>query len=385
MGRQSPSQAWLSRKPAGIYETPSGAASLARLIVANGMDAVASVGKSGGRPVQPVTTVLLRNIPKDYTQEELLAELDPMGVITQTLDFFCLMRRGAVSDACINFVTPEHAKAFGIAFWQYRFQRHKAARLGSVRKMHLQGQLNILCALATQVLTGYRTDCRPWVFHGDWVDFGELLAELKLLTPRLGEAGGAGVPRQPPWAAERAIRANPPGVPITPEPPGVWPAAPMVLAFQQEAAGEPAGASERLPDGLGSQAVATRPSDACLQEALQLQAATAGAQFPLHELLAAADERGPVRPPPGLEDVVPVATTAWGALQNALGAKRTGSLADLRGALAEPKLSEPEQEDGSTSLGSASSSSSAPRDRRGSDPALLCSLKHLQGPGPARS
>jgi hypothetical protein len=91
---------------------------------------------------EPVTTLMLRNIPNKYTQTVLLQEIDKLG-FAGTYDFFYLPmdvhNRSNVGYAFINFIDPSSATLCYSVFSNYKFQRYHSKKICAVSPAHLQG------------------------------------------------------------------------------------------------------------------------------------------------------------------------------------------------------------------------------------------------------
>lgn len=133
---------------------------------------------------EPITTMMLRNIPNKYTQNTLLQEIDDLGFV-QTYDFFYLPmdvhNRSNVGYAFINFVDPVDAERFRNTFYDHRFQRFQSRKISSVCVAHVQGLDQNLRHFENRAVTHARNDqYRPIVLRGNMrVDFEEAVAEVK--------------------------------------------------------------------------------------------------------------------------------------------------------------------------------------------------------------
>jgi len=92
----------------------------------------------------PVTTMMIRNIPGRYTQNDLMTDLKDLG-FAGTYDFlYAPMDKGTTSSvgyAFVNFVDPSWAVKCKESFDNYRFSicGRSSSKLGSVSVAHLQG------------------------------------------------------------------------------------------------------------------------------------------------------------------------------------------------------------------------------------------------------
>jgi len=108
--------------------------------------------------LDPMTTLMLCNVPNRYTQHDLLEDLALLG-LRETLDFLYLpidkATRASVGYAFVNFISPNWA-ASGLQMMQgYRFSRYGKDKEANVRAANLQGlAANIAhyqrCAVSTR-------------------------------------------------------------------------------------------------------------------------------------------------------------------------------------------------------------------------------------------
>lgn len=90
------------------------------------------------------TTMMIRNIPNRYTQNELIAEVESMG-FAGTFDFFYLpLDKGTMSNvgyAFVNFVDATWAEKCRTTFQNARFQKHRrsSGKIAAVSVAHIQG------------------------------------------------------------------------------------------------------------------------------------------------------------------------------------------------------------------------------------------------------
>jgi len=113
-----------------------------------------------GNQVQPITTMMLKNIPCRKSQEEVMAQIDKKGFGSR-YDFFYLPRdvkfRANLGYAFINFVTPEDAAAFQAEMNGYRFVNSGSSKACVVVPAHVQGMMNNLAAFKrTEVMRSSR-------------------------------------------------------------------------------------------------------------------------------------------------------------------------------------------------------------------------------------
>lgn len=93
---------------------------------------------------EPITTLMIRNIPNRYTQKQFVQELVALG-FEDMFDFLYLpidtATEANVGYAFVNFINEATAQhALGV-FQQYRFAkyRHVTSKIGTVSVAHMQG------------------------------------------------------------------------------------------------------------------------------------------------------------------------------------------------------------------------------------------------------
>jgi len=93
---------------------------------------------------EPITTMMIRNIPGRYSQNDLMMDLSDLG-LAETYDFLYLPMDKATSAnvgyAFVNFVHPSKAQQCIQSFEKFRFQRHQRSsnKWAKVSVAHLQG------------------------------------------------------------------------------------------------------------------------------------------------------------------------------------------------------------------------------------------------------
>eukprot|EP00913_Durusdinium_trenchii_P030686 g28740.t1 len=100
----------------------------------------------------PFTTVMIRNIPTEYTQDELIVEVSEVMGSAQSFDFFYLPWDtqndcnigGSPSYVFVNFPDPGAAQSAVRAFSNYNFRLHDSKKVGKVSPAHIQGLENNL-------------------------------------------------------------------------------------------------------------------------------------------------------------------------------------------------------------------------------------------------
>jgi len=131
----------------------------------------------------PITTVMLGNIPCQYTQGSLLRELDEMGFADKCAFFYLPIdtrSKTCVGYALVDFPDPAEACRFLSTFKDYRFRRHQGDKGALVCPARIQGLWNNVRHFSSRAVLHAR-DCehRPLVFqNGFRRDIGELIAEV---------------------------------------------------------------------------------------------------------------------------------------------------------------------------------------------------------------
>lgn len=100
--------------------------------------------KASAQGQVPITTVMIRNIPNRYTQKELIAELEDLG-LAGTFDFLYIpLDKGTMSNvgyAFVNFIQDTCAEKCMTSFQNYRFRRHRkiSGKIAAISVAHIQG------------------------------------------------------------------------------------------------------------------------------------------------------------------------------------------------------------------------------------------------------
>ncbi|CAE7188452.1 ML2 [Symbiodinium sp. CCMP2456] len=133
---------------------------------------------------QPISTIMLRNIPCRYTQGSLMQEVDQLG-FEGCYDFFYLpmdMRnKNSVGYAFINFRDSKTAERFVEAMREHSFRRHASEKQPKASPAHLQGLRNNVLHFANRAVANCRdTRYRPVVLAegGRRLDLHDALAQL---------------------------------------------------------------------------------------------------------------------------------------------------------------------------------------------------------------
>jgi len=126
--------------------------------------------KNAERDPESRTTVMVRNIPKQYYQSDLLNELDQAG-FDDKYDFLYLPmdthNQTNVGYAFINFVTPAYMNEFITAFSGYRFKGNSNHKVATVALAHLQGFFENVQHFSNRAVTHSRnSQYRPIVIIG---------------------------------------------------------------------------------------------------------------------------------------------------------------------------------------------------------------------------
>mmetsp|Transcript_58934 Transcript_58934/g.140674 ORF Transcript_58934/g.140674 Transcript_58934/m.140674 type:complete len:376 (-) Transcript_58934:135-1262(-) len=134
------------------------------------------------------TTLMIRNIPSEYTQDELVEEVSDMVGSSEVFDFFYLPWDGQananVGYAFVNFLDPLMAKkAMGI-FNNYRFRVHPSRKLGRTAYAHIQGLHNNLHHLRNRAVVQTNRECTPIIMYG-----GRKIEVSKVFS-QLSQGGG---------------------------------------------------------------------------------------------------------------------------------------------------------------------------------------------------
>ncbi|OLP88019.1 Protein MEI2-like 3 [Symbiodinium microadriaticum] len=133
---------------------------------------------------EPVTTLMLRNIPNKYTQNSLMQEICARG-FRGAFDFFYLPmdvhNRSNVAYAFLNFISPKEAENFRNEFHGRQFHRVRSRKVAAVSNAHLQGlEANLQHFEHRVVLLSRNDQYRPVVFrNGHRVKFEDALNEVR--------------------------------------------------------------------------------------------------------------------------------------------------------------------------------------------------------------
>mmetsp|Transcript_48182 Transcript_48182/g.112735 ORF Transcript_48182/g.112735 Transcript_48182/m.112735 type:complete len:380 (-) Transcript_48182:109-1248(-) len=116
------------------------------------------------------TTLMIRNIPPEYTQDELVEEVGEMVGGNEAFDFFYLpwdaQANANVGYAFVNFIDPLLAKQSMERFNNYRFRIHPSRKLGRTAYAHIQGLHNNLHHLRNRAVVQANRECTPIIMYG---------------------------------------------------------------------------------------------------------------------------------------------------------------------------------------------------------------------------
>mmetsp|Transcript_21637 Transcript_21637/g.47860 ORF Transcript_21637/g.47860 Transcript_21637/m.47860 type:complete len:533 (+) Transcript_21637:110-1708(+) len=131
------------------------------------------------------TTVMIRNIPNEYTQDELIQEVTGIIGSPDVFDFFYLpwdsQTNGNVGYAFVNFHDSPNAQKAVKVFSNYRFQQHDSKKVGKVLPAHIQGLENNLRHLQDRAVVHGNHPCSPVVmWRGRKIELAKIFQELKM-------------------------------------------------------------------------------------------------------------------------------------------------------------------------------------------------------------
>lgn len=144
----------------------------------------------------PFTTVMIRNIPTEYTQDELIVEVSEVMGSAQSFDFFYLpwdtQNDCNIGYVFVNFPDPGAAQSAVRAFSNYNFRLHDSKKVGKVSPAHIQGLENNLRHLQDRAVVLGNHPCSPIVmWKGQKVELSLIFQELRTQdTLRKFENGG---------------------------------------------------------------------------------------------------------------------------------------------------------------------------------------------------
>jgi len=132
----------------------------------------------------PFTTVMIRNIPTEYRQDELILEVTKVMGSPQCFDFFYLpwdtQNDCNMGYVFVNFPDPGAAQTAVRAFSNYNFRLHDSKKVGKVSPAHIQGLENNLRHLQDRAVVLGNHPCSPVVmWKGQKVELSLIFQELR--------------------------------------------------------------------------------------------------------------------------------------------------------------------------------------------------------------
>mmetsp|Transcript_47646 Transcript_47646/g.111503 ORF Transcript_47646/g.111503 Transcript_47646/m.111503 type:complete len:525 (+) Transcript_47646:77-1651(+) len=132
----------------------------------------------------PFTTVMIRNIPTEYTQDELIMEVSEVMGSPHFFDFFYLpwdtQNDCNIGYVFVNFPDPAAAQNAVRAFSNYHFRLHDSKKVGKVSPAHIQGLENNLRHLQDRAVVLGNHPCSPIVmWKGQKVELSLIFQELR--------------------------------------------------------------------------------------------------------------------------------------------------------------------------------------------------------------
>lgn len=130
------------------------------------------------------TTVMIRNIPNEYTQDELIQEVTETMESQDLFDFFYLpwdlQNGGNAGYAFVNFHDNVIAQKAVRVFSSYKFRKHDSRKTGKVAPAHIQGLENNLRHLRDRAVVHGNHPCSPVVmWRGEKVELSAVFQELR--------------------------------------------------------------------------------------------------------------------------------------------------------------------------------------------------------------
>jgi len=131
------------------------------------------------------TTVMIRNIPNEYTQDELIAEVSQSMGATDTFDFFYLpwdsQNNSNVGYAFVNFLHSSTAQKAVRVFSSYKFKLPQSTKVAQVSPAHIQGLENNLRHLQDRAVVHSNLPCSPVVmWKGLKVELSAIFHEMRV-------------------------------------------------------------------------------------------------------------------------------------------------------------------------------------------------------------
>jgi len=144
-----------------------------------------NLAKKYSQSNQGITTVMIRNIPKEYSQDELIEEVSAiMG--HEPFDFFYLpwdfQVNANVGYAFVNFHRSKSAHLAMKLFAKYQFKVHPCAKLGDASPAHIQGLENNLRHLEHRAVVHENHPCSPVVmWKGQKIELSVIFQVMRSL------------------------------------------------------------------------------------------------------------------------------------------------------------------------------------------------------------
>lgn len=144
-----------------------------------------NLAKKYSQSNQGITTVMIRNIPKEYSQDELIEEVSAiMG--HEPFDFFYLpwdfQHNANVGYAFVNFHRTKSAHLSMKLFAKYQFKAHPSAKLGDASPAHIQGLENNLRHLEHRAVVHENHPCSPVVmWKGQKIELSVIFQVMRSL------------------------------------------------------------------------------------------------------------------------------------------------------------------------------------------------------------
>ncbi|CAE7435857.1 ML2 [Symbiodinium natans] len=143
---------------------------------------------------------MIRNIPTEYTQDELIMEVSEVMGSPHFFDFFYLpwdtQNDCNIGYVFVNFPDPAAAQNAVRAFSNYHFRQHDSKKVGKVSPAHIQGLENNLRHLQDRAVVLGNHPCSPIVmWKGQKVELSLIFQELRTQdTLRKFESGHSSSP-----------------------------------------------------------------------------------------------------------------------------------------------------------------------------------------------
>eukprot|EP00437_Effrenium_voratum_P002908 CAMPEP_0181429858 /NCGR_PEP_ID=MMETSP1110-20121109/17421_1 /TAXON_ID=174948 /ORGANISM="Symbiodinium sp., Strain CCMP421" /LENGTH=520 /DNA_ID=CAMNT_0023553149 /DNA_START=63 /DNA_END=1625 /DNA_ORIENTATION=+ len=159
----------------------------------------------------PFTTVMIRNIPTEYTQDELILEVSEVMGSPHSFDFFYLpwdtQNDCNIGYVFVNFPDPGAAQNAVRAFSNYHFRLHDSKKVGKVSPAHIQGLENNLRHLQDRAVVLGNHPCSPIVmWKGQKVELSLIFQELRTQdTLRKFENGTSSCPGERPQPSQNDL------------------------------------------------------------------------------------------------------------------------------------------------------------------------------------